>query len=95
VYIDDATASCDPTASAWDDLFILKAWTENASSVTVVIKDGGGTLGTISLDEEDSQYWYREVWADDLGTDCDAMNSLRFIVDANGSNGSADETELR
>lgn len=95
VYIDDARASCDPTASAWDDLFIFKAWTGNAVSVQVTVKDGGSTLDRVSLDEEDDQYWYREVWADDLGTDCDDFNSLRFIVEAEGDNGSTQEIELR
>jgi hypothetical protein len=95
VYIEDAEVVCDPTADVWDDLFTFKAWTENAVSVTVTVKDGGSTLGNISLDEEDDQYWYREVWADDLDTDCDEFNSLRFIVEADGRNGSTDETELR
>jgi hypothetical protein len=95
VAIDDAQAQCDSGASAWDDLFVLKAWTAHAASVTFTIKDGGTRLGEISLDEEGSQYWYREVWADDLGTDCDEFNSLRFIVEASGENGSTEETELR
>lgn len=94
VAFEDATVLCDPTASAFDDLFLFEAWTSgDAVSVEVEVKDGGDSLDELALEEEDSGYWAREVWADDLGTDCDNFKTLRFKFQARGADGSEAEAE--
>ena len=94
VYFDDATVLCDPTASAFDDLFLFEAWTGgDAVAVEVEVLDGGDSLDELALEEDDDGYWSREEWADDLGTDCDEFSYLRFVFTARGSDGSEAEAE--
>ena len=89
VWFDDASVVCDPAASAWDDVFLFEAWTGGgALAGEVEVLDGGDSLDTLSLEEEDDEYWARESWADDLGTDCDAFYGLRFVFTATGPDGS-------
>ncbi len=94
VYFEDATVVCDPSASAWDDLFLFEAWTAGeAVSVDVRVLDGGDLLDELAMEEADDAYWTREVWADDLDTDCDAFYGLRFVFEARGADGSEDSAE--
>lgn len=94
VWFEDATVTCDPTASAWDDVFLFEAWTGGAvDEVEVEVKDGGDSLEKVDLDEDDDGYWASEVWADDIGTDCDSFYQLRFLFTATGEDGSEAEAE--
>lgn len=94
VWFQDASVVCDPNASSWDDLFLFEAWTGgDVDEVQVKVKDGGKTLETIDMDEEDDDYWASEVWADDIGTGCDEFYRLRFIFEATGDDGSEAEAE--
>lgn len=94
-WIDEAQVGCDPTASAWDDLFYFEAWTSGSvREVVARVLDGGDELGRIALDEADSDYWYAEEWADDLDSDCDDFYTLRFVFELEGSDGSEDSLEV-
>ena len=94
VWFEGATVTCDPYASSWDDVFLFEAWTGgDVDEVDVKIKDGGDTIETVDLDEEDDDYWALEAWADDIGSDCDAFYQLRFIFTATGEDGSEAEAE--
>ncbi len=94
VYFEDASVVCDPTVSAFDDYFLFEAWTGgSAVSVDVRVLDGGDLLDEMAMEEADDGYWTREVWADDLGTDCDAFYGLRFVFEARGADGSEAEAE--
>jgi len=94
VYFEDATVTCDPSASVWDDLFLFEAWTGgDAVSVEVEIKDGSSSLGTLPLAEDETGYWYTEAWGDDLDADCDSFYSMRFLYSARGSDGSEASAE--
>lgn len=94
VYFEDASVVCDPTASAWDDLFFFEAWTGgDAVSVDVRILDRGDLLDELAMEEADDGYWTRDAWADDLDTDCDDFYGLRFVFEARGSDGSEASAE--
>lgn len=83
--IDDAVAGCDPTASAWDDLFYFEADTDDSvESVEVKVYVGSSRVGSVALFERGSGNWYGEEWADDLDADCDDWNSMYFEVEAEG-----------
>lgn len=79
--IEDAQASCDPSASAWDDLFIFEAWTTNGTDkVEFDVYVGNSFVGSERLTARGSGYWYRETWADDLDADCDDWNRMYFEI---------------
>lgn len=85
VYLVDASVKCDPTASVWDDLFIFEAETSGpVEDVEVQIWLGSTNKGTRDLGEGASGHWYKEVWADDIGADCDDWNSMSFEFTAYG-----------
>jgi hypothetical protein len=85
VYIEDASVGCDPTASAWDDLFIFEVLTSGpVDEVEVEIYKGSTNKGRRNLGEGASGNWYLEVWADDIGCDCDDWNSMSFDYTAYG-----------
>ena len=77
----DARASCDPSASALDDLFIFEVETiDDVEDVEVDVYVGSGRTGTVRLSERSSGNWYGEEWADDLNSDCDEFSSMLFEV---------------
>ena len=77
----DASASCDPGASAWDDLFSFEAETlSGVDSVEVDAYVGSSFAGTVRLGERGGGNWYGEEWADDLDADCDDWSAMYFEV---------------
>lgn len=85
VYLDDATVTCDPTASAWDDLFIFEAVTSGpVEEVDVQIWNGATDEGTWEIDEAASGNWYGELYGEDINSDCDDWNSMSFEFTAWG-----------
>ncbi len=94
VVIDDAEVVCDPSVSSFDDAFFLRAWTVNASSVEITIKQNGSTVVRSQLSTNDGEYWSQQLWGDDIDADCDDFGAMRFYVAAEGDNGSTDELEL-
>ena len=93
VYIDDAGVTCDPTASAWDDLFVFEAWTSGpVEDVYVDIWNGSSSEGSVDLDERTSGTWYAEAWGDDIDSDCDDWNYMSFEFTAEGDEDSDSAT---
>ncbi len=76
-----AVATCDPTANAWDDLFIFEVETvSDVDYVEVDVYAGSSRSGTVNLNERGDGNWYAEEDADDLDADCDDFDSMFFEV---------------
>ena len=88
ISLDDAQATCDPDQSAFDDLFYFEAWTSGpVDAVSVDLKKGGDTLVGLDMEEQDDGYWYVEIWADNVPSDCDEFGQLRSDFTATSADG--------
>lgn len=94
VLIEDARASCDPTQSAFDDVFIFEVETvSGVDSVDVDVYVGSTLTGNVNLSERGGGNWYAEEEADDLDADCDDFSSMFFEVFAEAGSDS-DSVEI-
>ncbi len=87
-------ARCDPDYDIWDDWFFFEAETlEGLDEVSVDIYQSGVYTLTLKLAEASSGYWYAEIAADDIDSDCDYFETMLFDFQAEGL-GTTDEATL-
>jgi len=96
VSIESASATCDPLLDAFDDVFIVEATTDApVEEVIFCFEYGNYDYGCWAPPEQGSGYWYGEIYADDMGSDCDEFGGMIITVEAYGSGGAYDTTQLR
>lgn len=83
----DATVTCDPTASMWDDLFTWEVETvERVIQAQVEAFRGETSVRPFRLTEVAPGVWYGEEWADVLDAHCDDWSAISFVAHAQSDN---------
>lgn len=77
----DAGLYCDPNADVFDDVFYFIAVVEPQPHEVIAVFSPGSRRVDLRYDAP-GDAWYAEVWADDLGTDCDEVRSARATFTA-------------
>jgi hypothetical protein len=96
VTITSASAYCDELLDAFDDVFVVEATTDGPVDDLVFCFDYGNyDYGCWGPPEQRAGYWYGEIYADDMGSDCDEFGGMIITVEAYGPGGAWDSTELR
>ncbi len=94
VWLDDASVVCDPGASIADDLFVFTALTSGKVARVTTIVQTPTVSHTVTLESSEDGYWSQQLWADEIGSDCDEFGSLGFVVEAFGTRDGYDKARL-